>query len=157
MSEGITEPTENQEATATEPNLADEVEKWKSLSKKNEARAKENAEKAKRLDDIEASSKSELEKLTDRLTKAEQETAQVPARVAAELKTHLVALGVVAKEDEVLLTAADPESLLAQVKRLNDRATDRRKNGNYVSREGQATNPPADDERAFARQLFSGN
>ena len=157
MSETVTEPTEGQEAAATEPDLTAELEKWKSLSKKNEARAKENADKAKRLDEIEASSKSELEKLTDRLTKAEQEAAQVPAKVAADLKTHLVTLGVVAKEDEVLLTAADPEALLAQVNRLNERATDRRKNGNHVPREGQATNPPADDERAFARQLFSGN
>lgn len=60
-------------ATETGPDLAAEVAKWKALSKKNEARAKENADKAKRLDEIEEASKTELQKLQDRLTQAEAE------------------------------------------------------------------------------------
>lgn len=55
----------------TGPDLAAEVEKWKVLSKKNEARAKANAEKALKFDEIEEANKTELQKLTDRAERAE--------------------------------------------------------------------------------------
>lgn len=41
---------------------ASEVDKWKSLARKNEERAKENYEKAKRFDELEESKKDELQK-----------------------------------------------------------------------------------------------
>ena len=110
--------------------------------------------KASRLDEIEAANKSELEKANDRATRAEQEAASLPAKVAEALRTHLVGLGVVAKEDEVLLTAADPDSLLAQVKRLSERASDRKKQSNHVSKEGTNTTAAPSEERALVRELF---
>ncbi|WP_306365447.1 hypothetical protein [Nocardia sp. CC227C] len=64
------EPVET--ATETEPDLAAEVAKWKALSKKNEQRAKENADKAKRFDELEEANKTELQKLLDRAEKAER-------------------------------------------------------------------------------------
>lgn len=53
-----------------------EVEKWKALARKNEARAKENADKAQRLDDLEEAQKSETEKLVARAEAAEARLAE---------------------------------------------------------------------------------
>lgn len=73
MSETETE-TETQVEQTTD--LAAEVEKWKALARKNEARAKENADKAKRLDDFEEAQKSEAEKLVARAEAAEAKLAE---------------------------------------------------------------------------------
>lgn len=77
--------TEVQEEQATES--TSEVEKWKALARKNEARAKENAEKAKRLDEFEEAQKSEVEKLTARAEAAESKLAE--REKADELRTVL--------------------------------------------------------------------
>lgn len=111
--------------------------------------------KAGRLDEIEAANKSELEKANDRVAAAEAEVAGIPAKVAEALRTHLVGLGVVHKDDEVLLTASDPDALIAQVKRLSERGVQRKKNGNHVPREGTTTPAVEDEMRAFTRDLFS--
>lgn len=110
--------------------------------------------KADKFDELEAANKSEIEKATDRVAAAEAEVATIPAKVADALRTHLVDLGVVDKDDEVLLTASDPEALLAQVKRLGERSAERKKNGNTVPKEGAAPNAAPSDERAFVRDLF---
>ncbi len=98
MSEQITEvepvaevePVVEQEP---EKDLADEVEKWKAMSRKNEARAKENESAAKRLAEIEEANKTELEKAIARAEAAEKaiqerEEADERARVAAEVATE---------------------------------------------------------------------
>lgn len=54
-----------------------EAKKWKELSRKNETAAKANSEKAKRLDEIEEASKSELQKAQE-----ENERLQAEAREA---------------------------------------------------------------------------
>nr|DAW08923.1 MAG TPA: Major head protein [Caudoviricetes sp.] len=69
--------------------LKAELEKWKSMSRKNEARAKENAEKAGLYDEASEKNKSELQKAIERAEKAEARAAQaekanVKARVAAQ-------------------------------------------------------------------------
>ena len=111
--------------------------------------------KAAKFDAADEASKSEVQKASDRAAKAEAETAKIPAKVAEALKAHLVTLGVVSKEDEVLLTAADPDALLAQVKRLSERATDRKKSGNFSPREGSTTTQTkAEPLREFTRGLF---
>lgn len=56
----------------TQPDPAAEVEKWKALARKHEQRAKENADKARRLDEIEEASKTELEKAQARAEAAEK-------------------------------------------------------------------------------------
>lgn len=69
--------------------LRAELEKWKSMSRKNEARAKENAEKAGLYDEASEKNKSELQKAIERAEKAEARAAQaekanVKSRVAAQ-------------------------------------------------------------------------
>lgn len=150
-----TPPTDDPPATGGE-DLAAEVEKWKSLSKKNEARAKENATAAKRLRDIEEANKSEAQKAADRVAQAEAEMASVPAKVAEGLRDSLVELGLVTEDDKVLLNASDPETLLAQVKRLGVRGVEGKKNGNRAPLQGRTTNQSGKDEplREFTRTLF---
>ena len=112
--------------------------------------------KAEKFDELDAANKTEIEKATDRVAKAEAEVASLPAKVADALRSHLVDLGVVDKDDEVLLTASDPDSLLAQVKRLSDRGADRKKQGNHVPREGTTPRETQTDEvREFTRGLFA--
>lgn len=53
-----------------------DAEKWKSLSRKNEERATANAEKAKKLDELEESGKSEVDKERARAEKAEKALAE---------------------------------------------------------------------------------
>jgi len=67
-------PTETQSASDTESTDVDwkaEAEKWKSLSRKHEERAKANAEKATRYDDVIESQKTEAQKTAERLAEAE--------------------------------------------------------------------------------------
>lgn len=69
--------------------LAD-VDKWKAMSRKNEARADENADKAKRFDDLEEANRSELEKITARAEAAEKIIADQKAKDdAAALRTEI--------------------------------------------------------------------
>ena len=68
-----------------------DAEKWKALSRKNEERATENADKASKYDTLlneQQSSKSETEKLAERLEKAEKTLAE---RDAKEATTRLLA------------------------------------------------------------------
>lgn len=110
--------------------------------------------KASRLDEIEAANKTELEKANDRIAAAEGEVAALPAKQAETLRTALVSLGVVAKEDEVLLTAGTPDDLLAQVQRLSERSSTTKKQGNRVPKEGSTPQSGTDEMREFTRQLF---
>lgn len=123
----------------------------------NKVEIKDLKAKAKRLDDLEESQKSETQKMTDRVTKAEAEAATVPAKVADALKSHLIALHEIDKEDaELFLGADEPELLLKQVNRLLGQSPRQRRKSNYVAREGE--NPSAADrsEAAYARELFGG-
>src|SRR5690606_12111772 len=70
------EPTEPASGKGGDtPDLAAEVEKWKSLARKHESQAKANAEAAKKLAELEDKDKSELQRLTDAKTTAEREAA----------------------------------------------------------------------------------
>lgn len=88
MSETETE-TETQEEQTTDQ--TPEVEKWKALARKNEARAKENADKAKRLDDLEEAQRSETEKLVARAEAAEAKLAERDKAEAARALAEEVA------------------------------------------------------------------
>lgn len=100
-------------ATTTETvDWKGEAEKWKALSRKNEAVAKSNAEKAKKFDEIEERSKTELQKALDARAAAEERAAALEveatrARVAA-------AKGV----DASLLVGATEEEITASADRL---------------------------------------
>ena len=77
------EPTLEERLKAAEADR----EKWQNLSRKNEERAKANAEKAKRFDELEAASKSDLEKANEARGAAEQRIAALTQRaVQAEVR-----------------------------------------------------------------------
>lgn len=64
-------------AVEPETDLAAEVEKWKGLARKNEDRAKQNAEAAKRLREVERDAMSEQERAVDEArTQAERAAAE---------------------------------------------------------------------------------
>lgn len=149
-----TQTTDTAATEGAEVDPAAEVEKWKALSKKNEARAKENAAAAKRLAELEEAGKTEAQKAADRITKAEAEVAAVPARVAEGLRDALVALGVVPEDRKILLTATDPEALLEQVKAIQGLDSDRKKNGNRAPLQGQTSAASNSDDRETVQQLF---
>lgn len=98
MSEPISETpsgaTAEQPATGLQPtaeerlaSLEAERDKWQSMSRKQEERAKANAEKAKRFDDLEAASKTEAERLAERAAAAESKaSALVHRAVKAEVR-----------------------------------------------------------------------
>lgn len=104
VDETPTETVDTESAPET-PDLAAEAEKWKALARKNEQRAKENAEKAKRFDEFEETQKTEQQRLTERAERAEQaliaaESARLRASIAAK---HGV--------PEALLTGSTEEAL----------------------------------------------
>lgn len=160
MSEQTAEATATEtEATTTEQKTevkpTETVDFWKQKAREQEKRAKDNADAAKRLAEIEDAQKSESEKVAERLAKADAEVATVPAKVSEALRTHLVALHEIDAEDaDLFLTANDPELLLKQVTRLLGQS-DKRKKTNVVPREGQTSSTSGDDElREFTRGLF---
>jgi len=133
-----------------DPKPTETVDFWKDKARKQEDRAKANAEAAKQLPIV-----------SERLAVAEAEAATVPAKVAEALKTHLVARHEINAEDaELFLTATDPELMLKQIDRLlaQSQSGKRRKNTNYVPDQGNADNAEKTSHmREFARQLFGNN
>ena len=111
--------------------------------------------KAAQLATIEQANLSEVEKTAQKIAAAETQVAQIPAKVADSLRTHLVALHEINAEDaELFLTATDPELLLKQVQRLTGRESDRKKHGNHVPREGNTSHSADSDELQTTRELF---
>lgn len=101
-----TESTSNTDEQQTGPDLTAEVEKWKALARKNEQRAKANAEAADRLAALEEQDKTEVQKLTDKATAAETRAA------AAEMAGLRL---------EVALDKAPEGMSVAQVRKLAKR------------------------------------
>lgn len=71
--------TASSDGTDETPDLAAELDKWKALARKQEARAKENAEAAKKLAEIEDAEKTESQRLAEQLEqlKGENETLRI--------------------------------------------------------------------------------
>lgn len=94
MSDEINEPTPSEtETESTETvDLSSEVEKWKNLSRKNEAQAKANAQAAKELEELKKASLTDQERLIES-TRAETAQAirkEFAGKLAeAELKSAL--------------------------------------------------------------------
>jgi predicted phage tail protein len=155
MSEQTPEAAPSEVVEPEQPKPTETVDFWKQKAREQEKRAKDNADAAKRLSEIEDAQKSESEKVAERLAKADAEVANVPSQVAAGLREHLVALHEIDKDDaELFLTATDPELLLKQVTRLVGQA-DKRKKTHVVPGEGKtpSVTPGDADRRAFVRQL----
>lgn len=73
-------PTAPIEPVTGEKDWQAEAEKWKAFARKHEDTSKANADKAKRFDDLEEASKSELQKAADRAAAAEAKVAEIEAR-----------------------------------------------------------------------------
>ncbi|MDI2032990.1 hypothetical protein [Paenarthrobacter nitroguajacolicus] len=96
--------------------LLAEVDKWKSLARKNEDRAKENADKAKRFDALEEANKSDLDKEKARADAAEKALADRDTQDAVTKDRDDVAkeFGI----DAALLRGASREELEDHAKAL---------------------------------------
>lgn len=105
-------PAASAEATAPQVDWEAEARKWKELSRKNESRMKENAEKARLYDEAQEQGKSELQKALDK-------AAQAEARVKA-LEVQAVRAQVAAAKgvDVDLLSGSTLEELEASADRL---------------------------------------
>ena len=153
MSEGQ-DPTPPTDPTPpAEPAPTETVDFWKQKAREQEKRAKANADAAKRLEEIEAANKSEIEKATDKAATAEQRAATAEAE-ALRLRVA-VKHGISLEDADLFLTGTDEETLTKQAERLTERVTDRKKNGNVVPKEGTTPRDPATDPmREFTRKLF---
>lgn len=110
--------------------------------------------KAVRLDEIEESNKSELQRVADRLSAVERERDEASARA---LRLSVAAEHGISRDDaDLFLTGTDETTLQKQAKRLIDRDADRKMNGNRVPREGANPSVAETDERHVARALFGG-
>lgn len=147
-----TEETSTEQQNETKAELPDDHPLVKTLAAQK-AEIKDLKAKAKRLDEIEESQKTQAQKDADRIAKAEAEVAAVPAKVAELLKTHLVELHGIADEDaELFLTASDPELLLKQVTRLVGQPG-KRKNTNRVPGEGTTNHSKPSSTQDFLNAL----
>ena len=78
-----TEPAAQQtEPPADAPKPTETVDFWKQKAREQEKRAKDNADAAKRLADIEEASKTEAQKSADRLAAAEKAAAEATSSLA---------------------------------------------------------------------------
>lgn len=93
--------------------------------------------------------------------KYEERIAALEAEVESSKREALrrrvqAAHGISDEDADLFLTGTDEDALTAQAKRLADRESERKKNGNHVPREGNNPKPGGDDDmRAFTRDLFS--
>lgn len=111
-SEASNKQDTNPAANQTGTDLVTEVEKWKALSRKNEDRAKANAEKARLYDEAQEKSKTELQRALDAKTAAEKR--------ATELETQALRLkiGATKNVDPELLVGTTQEEIEASADRL---------------------------------------
>ena len=100
------------EDTAKQVDWEAEARKWKELSRKNESRMKENAEKARLYDEAQEQGKSELQKAQEAAAKAE---ARAAAMEAEAMRAKVAAATGV---DADLLSGSSEEELRASAERL---------------------------------------
>lgn len=105
-------PAAAAEDTAQQVDWEAEARKWKELSRKNESRMKENAEKARLYDEAQEQSKSELQKAQEAAAKAE---ARAAAMEAEAMRAKVAAATGV---DADLLSGSSEEELRASAERL---------------------------------------
>lgn len=92
-----------------------------------------------------------------KLAELEQKHAAAEVRV---LRSDIAAKFKIDAEDrELFLTGTDEETLTKQAKRLADRDSERKKQGNHAAREGTTTQSgkATSDIREFTRNLFGDN
>lgn len=105
-------PAATAEDTAQQVDWEAEARKWKELSRKNESRMKENAEKARLYDEAQEQGKSELQKAQEAAAKAEARAA------AMEAEAMRVKVAAATGVDADLLSGSSEEELRASAERL---------------------------------------
>lgn len=92
--------------------------------------------------------------LEDRVAEIEK---QANAATVRALRAEIAnAHGVSAEDRDLFLTGTDEETLTAQAKRLGERESERKKQGNRAPREGgNPKSSGSDEDREFVRNLFA--
>jgi hypothetical protein len=137
---------EAEESEQTKP--TETVDFWKQKAREQEKRAKDNADAAKRLAEIESAQKSEAEKAADAIAEARRDAEQ--ARM--ETQRYKIATEFELEADDVaaLEHAASEEGMRLIAERLAANKTERKKNGNHVPREGSTSQAQPDERSVFA-------
>ena len=138
--------------TAAEPKV-DETD-WKAKAREWEKRAKDNKSAADELASIKESQKTDAEKQAERIKALESDAAT--ARTEALRLRVASKFGISDDDADLFLTGTDEESLTRQAKRLADRESDKKKQGNYVPREGNQPGNASDNDDAVARRILLG-
>lgn len=108
---------------------------------------------AEELAAIKESQKTEAQKQTERVAALEAEARE--ARTEA-LRLRIAAKFGIGDEDaDLFLTGSDEDAITKQAKRLTDREAERKKQGNFVPREGNSPDSVTDND-ALARQILLG-
>lgn len=142
-------PTENE--PTTDPKPTETVDFWKTKAREQEKRAKDNAEAAKRLGEIEEAQKSEAQKSADRLAQAEADAGSAASR--ADRAEIALAKGLTLSQAKRLV-GTTREELEADADELLKDIGVQTSQGNRAPGEGKTSKPKADeDRRAFVRQL----
>lgn len=102
----------------------------------------------------------ELKAKAEGATTAEERIANLEKEIEATKREAMrrrvqAAHGITDEDADLFLTGTDEDTLTAQAKRLADRESERKKQGNHVPREGETKQPPADEMRSFTRDLFA--
>ena len=159
MSEQTAEATATETAATEEqteqPKPSETVDFWKQKAREQEKRAKDNADAAKRLAEIEQSQKSEAEKTADRIKQLEAE-AQTARQEALRFKVASK-YGIDADRAELLLTGSDEDTMTRQAEALKAESDGRKKQGNRVPNEGTSPAANESNDAVFARGLLSGD
>lgn len=147
---------ETTEQAAEQPKPTETVDFWKQKAREQEKRAKDNADAAKRLAEIEDAQKSEAQKAADALAKAEQRAAEAEARAT---RREIALEHKLTKDDADLLdTLTDEDAMRRLAERLAAASEDKRKSNNVSPREGNSSkNASNASEADFARSLFAGD
>src|SRR5690606_38338309 len=141
VTDGATQaPQADQQSTAE---LARAEVDWKTEARKWVRRAKENAEAARRLAEIDEAQKSEAEKFAEQLAKAEAAAREAEARA---LRREIALEHGLSKEDAALLDAVTDEDAMRRLaarlaKQAAEQSSHITQNGAYVPSEGKV--PPA--------------
>lgn len=143
-------PATDQQQPEAQPKPTETVDFWKQKAREQEKRAKENADAARRLSEIEDANKTEVQKAAERLSEAEKRAAEAEARV---LRRDIAIENKLTADDAALLdTITDEAAMRLLAERL---AGPEKAKTNHVPREGNNPRPDDDGMRTFARNLFA--
>lgn len=133
------------------------VEFWKQKAREQEKRAKENADAAKRLTELEEQNKSDVQKAIDRAEAAEKALA---AKEAETLRLTVASKHGITGDYLDLLSGADEAELEAKAQKvasLIESQQQASRKGPVIPTQGDTPNNATGGETEFARALFSGD